>query len=199
MQIDRRELGRHYASLSDEELLSIVPDELTETAQAIYDLEINRRGLSEKPLDLENPKVFVGSIEGPPPDSLQDAVVACSFAASHGDAAGEKAARAQAVLQAAGIPSQIEVTREEDGDGSSASETLNVMAPLALALHAASVLDRDLFNEEYEAEWRAHLKMLSDKNLSMLNPEIFCAGLQDRLTRIKKAYAEEIAARKIQA
>jgi hypothetical protein len=91
------------------------------------------------------------------------------------------------------------VTREENGDGSSAGEELNVMVPLALALHAAGVLDRDLFNEEYEAEWRAHLKMLSDKNLSMLNPEIFCAGLQDRLNRIKKAYAEEIAARKTQA
>jgi hypothetical protein len=195
MQIDRRELGRHYASLSDEELLSLDPDELTETAQAIYDLEIKRRGLSEKPLDLEEPEVFVGPLEGPAPDWLQDAVLVCSFAASHGDAAREKAARAQAVLQAAGIPSQIEATREEAGDGSSASESLNVMAPLALALHAAGVLDRDLLNEEYEAEWRAHLKMLSDKNLSMLNPEIFCAGLLDRLTRIKKAYAEEIAAR----
>ncbi len=91
------------------------------------------------------------------------------------------------------------VTKEKGGDGSSASEELNVMAPLALALHAAAVLDRDFFNEEYEAEWRTHLKMLSDKNLSMLNPEIFCAGLQDRLTRIKKVYAEEIAARNMQA
>jgi hypothetical protein len=196
MQIDRRELGRHYASLSDEELLSLDPDELTETAQAIYDLEIKRRGLSEKLLDLEKPGVFVGSIEGPAPDWLQDAVLACCFDASHG---AEKAARALAVLQAAGIPSQIEVTREEAGDKPLASETLNVMVPLALALHAAGVLDRDLLNEEYESEWRAHLKMLSDKNLSMLNPEIFCAGLQDRLTRIKKAYAEEIAARNMQA
>jgi hypothetical protein len=199
MQIDRRELGRHYASLSDGELLSLDPGELTETARIIYDLEIKRRGLSMKPLDLETPKVFVGSIESPAPDWLQDAVLACCFDASPGDAALEKAARAQAVLHAAGIPSQIEVTREEAGDRSSASRGLNVMVPLALALHAASVLDRDLLNEEYEAEWRAHLTMLSDKNLSMLNPEIFCAGLQDRLTRIKKAYAEEIAARNMQA
>jgi hypothetical protein len=204
MKIDRRELGRHYASLSNEELLSLDRSELSETAQVIYDLEIKRRCLSEKPLDLEKPEVFVGSIEGPAPDWLEDAVLACCFDVSHGDenvarAADEKAARALAVLHAAGIPSRIEVTREEAGHRSSASETLNVMVPLGLALHAAGVLDRDLLNEEYEAEWRAHLKMLSDKNLSMLNPEIFCAGLQDRLTRIKKAYAEEIAARNMQA
>jgi len=73
------------------------------------------------------------------------------------------------------------------------------MVPLALAMHATAVLDRDLFNEEYEAEWRAHLKMRSDKNLSMLNPGIFCAGLQDRPARIMKAYADEIAARNMQA
>jgi hypothetical protein len=198
MQIDRRELGRHYASLSDEELLSLDPNELTETAQTIYDLEIKRRGLSEKPLDLEEPEGFVGPSEGPAPDWPEDAVLACTFTASHGNPAGEKAALALAVLQAAGIPGQIEVTRAEAGDRSLASEELNVMVPLALALHAAGVLDRDLFNEEYETEWRAHLKMLSDRNLSMLNPEIFCAGLQDRLTRIKKAYAEEIAARNMQ-
>ncbi len=199
MQIDRRELGRHYASFSDEELLSLDRDELTETAQTIYDLEIKRRGLSEKPLDPDEPEVFAGSTDDPAPDWLQDSVLVCSFAASHGDAAVEKAARAQAVLQAAGIPSQIEVMRAESGDESSAGKELNVMVPLALALHATSVLDRDLLNEEYEAEWRTHLKMLSEKDLSLLNPEIFCAGLQDRLTRIKKAYTEEIAARKTQA
>ncbi len=85
------------------------------------------------------------------------------------------------------------------GDASSAGKELNVMVPLALAMHATAVLDRDLFNEEYEAEWRAHLKMRSDKNLSMLNPGIFCAGLQDRPARIMKAYADEIAARNMQA
>jgi len=199
MKIDRRELGRRYASLSDEALLSLDRGELTETAQVIYNLEVERRGLSTKPLNLDAPEVFAGSIESPASDWQQDAVLACSFAASPGDTAVTKAARAQAVLQAAGIPSQIKVTREANDDGSSAREELNVMVPLALALHAAAVLDRDLFNEEYEAEWRAHLKILSDRNLSMLNPGIFCAGLQDRLARIMKAYAEEIAARNMQA
>jgi hypothetical protein len=196
MQIDRGELGRYYTSLSDEELLSLDPDELTETAQAIYDLEIKRRGLSEKPLDLEEPEVFVRSTEGAAPDWLQDAVLACTFDIVRGD---DNAARGVAVLQAAGIPSQIEVTREEAVGRFPASARLNVMVPLSLALHAAGVLDRDLLNEEYEAEWRTHLKMLSDQALSQLNPEIFCAGLQDRLTRIKKAYTEEIAARNMQA
>ncbi len=199
MKIDRRELGRRYASLSDEELLSLDWTELTETAQVIYNLEVERRGLSARPLNLEAPEVFAGSMESPAPDWLQDAVVVCSFAASPGDAAVTKAARAQTVLQATGIPSQIKVMREANDDGSSAGEELNVMAPIAMALHATAVLDRDLFNEEYEAEWRSHLKILSDRNLSMLNPAIFCAGLQDRLARIMKAYADEIAARNMQS
>ena len=39
--------GRHYASLNDEELLSLKRDDLTATAQRIYDLEITRRGLDK--------------------------------------------------------------------------------------------------------------------------------------------------------
>jgi hypothetical protein len=171
-------------------------NELTETAQDICNFEIERRGLNKKSSDLDELEICVEPTDGPAPEWLQDAVLVCSFVVSHGDVAGEKAAQAQAVLQVAGIPSQIEVATETTEEGTPVSKALNVMAPLALALHAASILDRDLFNEEYEAEWRAHLKMLSDKNLSMLNPEIFCAGLQDRLARIKKAYAEEIAIRK---
>jgi len=48
MRIDRRELGKYYASLNDEELLSLKRDDLTEAAQIIYDFEIVGRGLKEK-------------------------------------------------------------------------------------------------------------------------------------------------------
>jgi hypothetical protein len=56
MKIDRRELGRHYAPLSDEELLSLNPDEPTESEQTIYDLEIKRRSLSKKPAAAAPPR-----------------------------------------------------------------------------------------------------------------------------------------------
>jgi hypothetical protein len=47
MQIDRRELGKHFASLSDEELLVLKREDLTEAAQCIYDLEIIHRGIDK--------------------------------------------------------------------------------------------------------------------------------------------------------
>jgi hypothetical protein len=38
---------------------------------------------------------------------------------------------------------------------------------------------------------------MPDNHLSALDPKIFCAGMLDRLERIKKAYAEEMARRKL--
>jgi hypothetical protein len=64
-------------------------------------------------------------------------------------------------------------------------------------MNTASFLERDIFSEEYDIEWRAHLAILSDRDLLTLDPEIFCAGLLARLARIKKAYAEEMARRKL--
>jgi len=71
------------------------------------------------------------------------------------------------------------------------------MAPVALALHAASMLDRDFLNEEFETEWRAQLNMLPDEDLLALDPAIFCAGLLDRVSRMRKAYAEEMSKREL--
>jgi hypothetical protein len=76
-------------------------------------------------------------------------------------------------------------------------DLLNVIVPVALFMHAASVLERDVFSEEYETEWRAHLAILSDRDLLTLDPGIFCAGLLARLARIKKAYVEEMARSKL--
>ena len=60
------------------------------------------------------------------------------------------------------------------------------------ATHAASILDRDVFSEEYEAEWRAQLEMLPDEALMALDPKILCAGLMDRVARMRRAYADEM-------
>ena len=207
MRIDRRELGKYYASLNDEELLSLKRDDLTEAAQIIYDFEIVGRGLKEK---LSAKKEIEGTpatfrdidsrIENESPDLswLQDGVCACSFTETPGSNAADKASQAQAVLKAAGIPSCLRVTRElEDSDTPSNHDILNVIVPVALFMHAASILERDIFSEEYETEWRAHLAILSDRDLLILDPAIFCAGLLARLARIKKAYAEEMARREL--
>jgi hypothetical protein len=204
MRIDRRELGRHYASITDEELLALNREDLTETARVIYDLEIGRRGLNadssfEKEPDasgttLRQSGIFIEG-EGPDPDWLQNAACACSFAVTPGDSGAEKASQAQTALQAAGIPSCLRAAQAEERSDGRSNYELNVMVPLAQMLSAASILERDFFNVEFESEWRAQLQMFSDKDLRALDPAIFCAGLLDRVARMKKAYAEELAKR----
>jgi hypothetical protein len=46
IKIDGRELSRHYASLTDEELLSLDCIELTDTARVSYDQEVASLGLN---------------------------------------------------------------------------------------------------------------------------------------------------------
>ena len=112
MRIDSEDLRRHYASLADEELAAIDTESLTEAARAVYDAELSRRGLTtpqeeegpsessagatslglqggvaETPSEFENAEA-VGEFDidvGPPPDWLEDAACACSFAMCSGN------------------------------------------------------------------------------------------------------------------
>lgn len=207
MRIDRQELGRHFSSLTDEELLSMRRDELTSTAQVIYDLEIARRGLGEKPGDEGEIEKSDKGLEGvnelldsdyPEPEWLDNAVCVCSFDISPGSNSMERASLAQTVLQKAGIQSRLTSVRETFDDGSGSERTsVNVMVPIGLALHASSILERDLFNEEHETEWQTQLNAYSDKDLLALDPDIFCAGPLDRAARMKKVYAKEMTKRKL--
>lgn len=205
MRIDRRELGRHYASLTDEALLSMNPEELTETARTIYDEEVARRGLKEEIAAVEaidtSPRNLTGindllDGEHVEPEWLENAVCICSYVISHGSDSVERASLAQTVLQKAGIPSHLVKGKETpDDDSAPERDIVNVMTPVGSSLHAISILDRDLFNEEHEAEWRHHLKAFSDKDLLALDPELCCAGILDRAARMKRACAEEISRR----
>ena len=207
MRMDRRELGRHYSSLTDEELLSMRRDELTSTAQVIYDLEIARRGLGEKLVDEEEVEKSDKGFEGvselldneyPEPEWLDNAVCVCYLDILPGNNAMEKASLAQTVLHHAGIESYLTRVRETSDDGGVSERTnVNVMVPIGLTLHASSILERDLFNEEHETEWQTQLSAYSDKDLLALDPDIFCAGPLDRAARMKKIYAEEMAKRKL--
>ena len=209
MQIDRRELGRHYASLNDEELISLNRDDLTETAQRIYDLEITRRGLDQtfvSKTEVEETEASFSERDRPiedgssDPDWHHDGAIACAFGDRPGHDAAERASKAQTTLKAAGIPSHLRVTREWDDRGAPNNfDTLEVLVPVGFMLHAASILDRDCFNDYVESDWRDQLKILSDEDMLALDPEIFCAGMLDRVTRMKKVYAEEMAKRKLKA
>lgn len=210
MRIDARDVRRHYESLSDGEILALNRDELTDVAQSVYDEELVRRGLA----DAEPPETSEfaddelaaeaqddsGTDDDGQPDWLEDAACACSFSVYPGSPAADRGAQARSTLRAAGIPCHITLTREEPADDNTeARQVINVMVPGALALHATSILDRDLFNDEFEADWRAHLEALANEDLLSLDPRIFCAGFLDRVARMKRAYADEMAARKLKA
>jgi hypothetical protein len=210
MRIDPEDLRRHYASLSDEALRSLHRGDLTEIARPIYDQELARRRESPPPPEIvadDDDAGFAASDEmeedleiddGPTPDWLDDAACACSILMPAQARLTEvpTAVRARAVLRANRIPCHIAMMHEEPARvETSAQRYLRLRVPGALAIHATSVLDRDLFNEDQEAEWRTTLETLTGEELLELDPDIFCAGLLDRVARLKKAYQDEMSRR----
>ena len=199
MQIDIMALQQHYRDISDDQLFSMDREDLTEEAQRVYDDEVKRRrwnkdfGSHEEHGD-KSPSFYSGRLrledEADGPDWMENSACACAFTEYPGSEAAQSAAKAVDVLKAAGIPSRM--TETEDGEG---RKTLMVMVPGASIMHATSIVDRDLLNIEYEAEWRRHLESLSDSELLTLDPEVFCAGMLDRAARLTKSYADEMERR----
>jgi hypothetical protein len=204
MQIDIDELGKHYESLNDEELLDLKREDLTEAAQGIYDLEIARRRLKKASATkrmIESTEAsfderdYGNDDEATDPNWHHAGVAICAFVDQPGNNAAERVAKAQTALQAAGIPSHFSGKRYPDDP----FDTFEVLVPVRCAMHAASILDRDFFNEEFETYWRDHLGMLSNEDLLTLDPDIFCAGLLDKLARMKRVYAQELTKRGLKA
>jgi hypothetical protein len=189
LQIDPEEFRRHYASLSDEGLRDLDRSELTGVAQKCYDEEVALRDLSPQQVEASAPPAWIG-----------ESACACTFASFPGSFAASDAANAREVLEAAGIPCHIsvdEIEHETPVDDSPVRYEYRLMVPGALNLHATSVLDREIFNPEVEAEWAAHFQALSDEELHALSPEVICAGLEDRIMRLKRAYAAEVDRREL--
>lgn len=189
MQIDRDALSRHYASLSDDELMALDREDLTDTARKVYDREMEKRQLDAAAEEDDAPSepVSFEAESGADPDWLETASCACSFQAGAGNSPyAQEAERACEILRDAGVPSRVVPEHPETGP-----DLLNVMVPGRLHLKAASLLDRDLFNEELEEPWRTHLAELSDDELDALDPDILCAGILDRAERLTRIYLEE--------
>jgi len=223
MQIDRRELGKQIASLSDDELLNTKREDLTEVAQRIYDLEIANRGLggaSATNRRIETTEASFSAGDDPSeasfsaddyqndgetsdPDWHQSGVVVCSMTDQPGEDAADRISKAQMALQAAGIPSHLSVKRESREAHALFSypqdryNLLEILVPVRYAMHAQGIMDRDVFNDEFETYWRDHIGLLSSEDLLALDPEIFCIGLLDKIARMKRVYAEEMAKRNL--
>ena len=191
MPVNAAQLRQHYVSLSDEELLAIDPNDLTEVAKNCYESEIQRRGISvtqpsapteDKPATA--PEWEQAGSGGESDDG--DTFVACTFTDIRGSSATD-AEEAYRLLKAAGIPCRIEVHPIEE----SSSVEHRVVVPSAYILHATSVLDRDYFNPRLESDWKTHLESLTNEQFFRLNVDDICAGLLDRAARLRNAYLEE--------
>jgi hypothetical protein len=222
MQLDREYLRQHYASLSDEALLATNRSELVETAQKIFDLEMERRNLTplrdtgrapEQPAaswrpdpaeeeELPDETGFdTQSPEGDEkPEWLEDAVEAYSWAVRNGtEPTPEGAVDAHDVLEAAGIPCCLNLCEvpPEKSLTPYGTHRWRLMVPGNLSLQAANVMERDISNTEVEAFWKTYLETLSDKELRATTPKVVFCGLYDRMARVNRVYDEEMARRKL--
>jgi hypothetical protein len=208
MPIDAESLRRHYASLSDQQLLDLDRGELTETAQQCYDRELQRRdlahhdsgGTGDASVAMDHwEESRERSVEHADEETVDDAsFVACAFTDHPGGSSAMDAAEARAALQAAGIPSRIEVREVEPEPVDPRPRTeYQVLVPGGLSLRASSVLDRDVFNAKMEADWKTLLESLSDDQLLHLNADAICEGFLDRAARLRKVYKSEILRRRL--
>jgi hypothetical protein len=200
MQVTADEVRQHYTSLSDEELLQVDPADLTEFAPKIYEQALTARSLkkeSRKENRHPSPDAAPEECVEPDPDWLENAACPCSYAVRPGvlNPAAD-AERARDVLLAAGIPCQLAAGAPDPENQDLALGEWRVLVPSALNLKAISVLDKEIFNPELEAEWRTHFALLSDDELDSLRPDDLCAGLLDRVDRLTRAHKDEIARRK---
>jgi hypothetical protein len=210
LKIDLEGLRRHYASLTDEALREIDRTELVDQARACYDEELSQRerATQPKPQHFKTPPSRIappdpgkddkasrsGVDSGPPPAWLEEAALVCSFTKSPGDQSTGAVADAIHVLQDAGIPSHI-LLEKIDPPSVTPQYEYRVMVPGGFNLRAASVLDKEIFNAEFEAAWRAILEGLPDEQLLTAKKEDLFGGLLDRVERVTRAYNEEVARR----
>lgn len=202
MQVNPESLRRHYRSLSDEEFSALSREDLSEMAQKCYDEEWERRGLAEtQESELvdggEDYEEASAEDEGEAePDWLEDAASVASFVSQPGGSAASDAGASRLALQRAGIPCQISLAEIAPASGDQpAQHEYRAMVPAPLTLKATSILDRDFFNPQIEADWRVHLESLTDTELADLNPDVICAGLFDRIARLKRVYNDEVSRR----
>jgi hypothetical protein len=189
MPVDVKYLREHYASLSDEALSAIDRTELVNEAQQCYDQEFARRKQSRSAVEASE------SSDVDQADWLDEAAEVYARSAHSGSAPASDVLDAEQALEAAGIPCQLELTEEEISTAPAATHRWRVLVPGNLNVHATSVLEREIFNAEFEAGWKMHLETLSDEDLRAMTPQETLCGLFDRVERATKAYEEEIARR----
>lgn len=203
MRLDPEYLRQHYATLSDEALLAVDRADLVEMAQIIFDLEVGSRKLV-RPEDVRQPDPIddEGEMHGAGEETgwLEEAAEVYGYAVQSSTSnAPDAAVDGRDALEAAGIPCYLDLYEMPREKSPSPYEThrWRLMVPGKMNMRAASVLERDIFNAEFEAGWKMRLEEFSDEELREMNPQVAFCGLFDRIARVNKAYDEEIARRRL--
>jgi hypothetical protein len=209
VQLDPEYLHKHYALLSDEALLAVDRAELVEMAQKILDEEVGRRDLSRDarrtPGPYSNPSDEAAGVDVEPPAAegkpawLEDAAEVYSIVDHSANVPNAETARD--ALVAAGIPCYLDLGEisQENSVFPEPTHRWRLMVPGKLNLRATSVLERDIFNPDFEPIWKTHLESLSDEELRAMNPQVAFCGLFDRIERVNRVYDEEIARRRLKS
>lgn len=180
MAIDLDQLRRQYSEMTDDALLEIERGELVDEALQCLDGELTRRGLGVV-------RRYAPVHEGEEPEWLAEAMTAMS------SVGGEVSVTdARHVLDRAGIACFI-VDREPEKDGDPVISQLVV--PPGQHLLALSILDRDFFNPQTEADWKSHFEALNDQELLDIDADLLVAGMRDRIERLVRAYEDELLKR----
>jgi hypothetical protein len=187
--------------MSDDELGEVERGDLVEAARKIYDDEVAARK-REASARLGRAAATTGhqvtNHQEVEEDWLEDAAEAySSYARPESNDPSEGAEDVRIALEADGIPCHLELV-EETVENEKPRHRWRVMVPGKLIHRATSLIDRDIFNAEFEAQWRAHLEMLDDNDLRVMEPQYAFCGLFDRLERINRAYDEELQRRGIE-
>jgi hypothetical protein len=134
LEIEPEEVRRRYAELSDEGLLSINREDLTELAQQYYDTEVAERGLHP-----ESPNHVEESADG-------ELVLVDTFLSL------EEANLGRALLRSADIPAYLEneLTSKWTGAGG-----LRLMVPTSFLEQAKEILETRISDEDLLAQAEA--------------------------------------------
>jgi hypothetical protein len=140
LQIDPNDFRRLYDSLSDEALLAVKREDLTEIARQYYDLELAQRGL-------ENEQNSVDPKHPMAPN--EDLVPVGTFQS------GADAGFARSLLAAAEIPTFSENEARQAGKLFGISESLQIYVPRSFEEQAREVLGAELSDDELAAQAEA--------------------------------------------
>lgn len=142
MDINPQEIRQRFAELSDDALLAVERDDLTDVAQQIYDTELEERGLLS-----EEPDADSESAKAPDPDFKEEELVQIATFLDFHDAQ-----MAVNLLRSAELSVSVE---NEMGGAYSGVGAMRVMVPASQVEQAEEILGAEISDEELAAQAEA--------------------------------------------